>query len=279
MKSPVPRFWQTVVVVLIVVGLMLLAVSGYLGPVLRAAQTPLVATQRWISSRYLAIYELITSPTDMAALRQQNQDLQNQVSQLQTEVIELEQRLGEAQVLYALLDFAREQPQNTYVAAAVIGRDPNPFMRYIFIDRGSDSGVLAGMPVVTAQGLIGRVDAVTAQACRVALITDPATVINVTLQSLKADAQLVGSLTGELTLEMIPSDVNLQPGELVLTSGLGGDYPSDVLIGQVVSVRKLETDLFQTATVQSAVDFNNLQAVLVITNFRPVDIAPLIPED
>ena len=279
MKSPVPRFWQTVVVVLIVVGLMLLAVSGYLGPVLRAAQTPLVAAQRWISSRYLAIYELITSPTDMAALRQQNQDLQNQVSQLQTEVIELEQRLGEAQVLYALLDFAREQSQNTYVAAAVIGRDPNPFMRYIFIDRGSDSGVLAGMPVVTAQGLIGRVDAVTAQACRVALITDPATVINVTLQSLKADAQLVGSLTGELTLEMIPSDVNLQPGELVLTSGLGGDYPSDVLIGQVVSVRKLETDLFQTATVQSAVDFNNLQAVLVITNFRPVDIAPLIPED
>jgi rod shape-determining protein MreC len=277
MKSPVPRFWQTVVVVLIVVGLMLLAISGYLGPVLRAAQTPLVAAQRWISSRYLAIYELITSPTDMATLREQNQSLQNQVSQLQTEVIELEQRLGEAQVLYALLDFAREQPQNTYVAAAVIGRDPNPFMRYIFIDRGSDSGVLAGMPVVTAQGLIGRVDAVTAQASRVVLITDPASIINVTLQSLKTDAQLVGSLTGELTLEMVPSDVKLQPGELVLTSGLGGDYPADVLIGQVVSVRKLETDLFQTATVQSAVDFNNLQAVLVITNFRPVDIAPLIP--
>ena len=54
-------------------------------------------------------------------------------------------------------------------------------------------------------------------------------------------------------------------------------FPADILIGQVISTRKIETDIFQTASVQSAVDFTNLRAVLVITNFRPVEITPLLP--
>jgi len=61
-----------------------------------------------------------------------------------------------------------------------------------------------------------------------------------------------------------------------LTSGLGGDYPPNLLVGQVVSVRKLEYELFQQAAIQPNVDFGQLQFVLVITNFRPVDITPLI---
>ena len=78
---------------------------------------------------------------------------------------------------------------------------------------------------------------------------------------------------------MVPQDVNLAAGDLILTSGLGGTYPANISIGQVLSVRKLENDLFQSATIQPVVDFNELQAVLVITNFRPVDITPLIPNE
>jgi rod shape-determining protein MreC len=147
----------------------------------------------------------------------------------------------------------------------------------MFMDHGSDDGIRYGMPVVTEQGLVGKVDAVLSGAARVQLITGPDAAANVRFQSSQIDAMLVGSLTGDLTIEMIPQDVGLDPGELVLTSGLGGNYPIDVLIGQVVSVRKLETDLFQTAAVQPAVDFSSLRALLVITNFRPVDISPLIP--
>jgi rod shape-determining protein MreC len=88
---------------------------------------------------------------------------------------------------------------------------------------------------------------------------------------------LSGSLTGDINLQEVPQDVVIQSGELVLTSGLGGDYPADVLIGQVVTVRKSDTDLFQTASVQPAVDFTALRAVLVVMNFKPVDIVPLIP--
>jgi rod shape-determining protein MreC len=121
------------------------------------------------------------------------------------------------------------------------------------------------------------VDAVTSKAARIQLITDPGSIINVKLESLGVDAQLSGSLTGETSLNMVPQEVDLKPGEIVLSSGLGGAYPSNILIGQVINVVKHETDLFQSAVIQPVVDFPNLNAVLIITNFRPVEIVPLIP--
>lgn len=268
---------QSVVLLLLVAGLLFLALGGYLNPAIKTALNPLVAVQQWISSRYMAIYEFLTVPRDVASLRQRNAELESQVSSLQTEVIQLQQQLREAEVLTALLDYARPHPQNEYVASVVIGRDPSPFLQYVYIDRGSDDGIRHGMPVVTEQGLVGRIDAVTANAARVQLITDPSSAINVRLQRLQSEAMLVGSITGEVSLEMIPQDLEVNQGELVVTSGLGGDYPSDVVVGQVITVRKHATDLFQTASIQPVVDFKALRAVLVITNFRPVDIAPLEP--
>ena len=160
---------------------------------------------------------------------------------------------------------------------SVIGRDPSPFVKYVIINRGSDDGLRRGMPVVTSQGLVGRVAAVTAGAGRCELITDPASSVNVRVEPSGAQAVLLGSVTGDLTLDMIPQSAVVQVGDLVLTSGLGGNYPGDILIGQVTSVRKRETDLFQSATVQPVVDFSKLEILLTITNFRPVDIRPLVP--
>jgi rod shape-determining protein MreC len=75
---------------------------------------------------------------------------------------------------------------------------------------------------------------------------------------------------------MVTQQAQLHPGEIILTSGLGGTYPSNLLVGQVASVRKMETALFQSAAVQPAVDFTELRAVLVVTNFKPVDLSPLV---
>ena len=277
MKPTPQRTWQTAALVLVLVGVFLLALGGYLAPFLRATLDPLVSAQQWLSSRYLAVIEFLTVPRDVASLRQRTAELEDQNAQLETQIIDLQSQLREADVLYALLDFARSRPENTYKAAAVIGRDPSPFLHYVIIDRGSDDGLRYGMPVVTAQGLVGRIAAVTSSASRVQLITDPSSIVNVRLKTGQSEVQLEGSITGDLTLEMVPQDVTLTVGDLVLTSGIGGTYPADILVGQVLSARKLLTDIFQTAAVQSAVDFSNLQAVLVITNFRPVEITPLIP--
>jgi rod shape-determining protein MreC len=261
----------------VAIGLILLALGGYLSPVLVTLSRPVLGAQEWISSRYVAINQLVNAPQDVEELRLRNIELESEVSRLQSQIIILQEQLDESQGLEELLGYARRRPEFQYAAAAVIGKDPSPFLHYIIIDHGSDEGIRRGMPVVTQSGLVGRIDAVTAGAARVQLITDPGSVVNVKLQAQKVNAQINGSITGEITLDMVPQDTNLEPGEVILTSGLGGNYPADILIGQVITVRQFENELFQTATLQPIVDYSQLQAVLVIKNFRPIDITPLEP--
>ncbi len=256
---------------------MALALGGYFSSASNVFTGSLVNLQTWFSARFVAVQDFLTAPRDMASLRQRNVELEAEVAELQSQVIQLQQEVGETQILAALVDFSRANPENTYRGAAVIGFDPSPFLHYVIINRGSNDGILRGMPVVTDQGLVGRVDAVIADAARVQLITDPASKVNVRLQNAEEDATLSGSVTGDVTLDQIPQDTALQAGDLVLTSGLGGGYPPDLIIGQVINPRARDFDLFQQATVQPVVDFNQLKIVLIIVNFKPVDFSPLIP--
>jgi rod shape-determining protein MreC len=271
------RSLQTTIIFLVVGGILVLAFSGALGSASRGFTAALIDIQTWITSRFAGFQDFVTAPRDIVTLRQRNAELEAQVSQLQAQLIELQQRVNETEILAALVDFSRSNPESTYKAASVIGRDPSPFLHYIIINRGSNDDIRRGMPVVTNQGLVGRVDAVIADAARVQLITDPASSVNVYLQNAETSAVLYGSVTGDISLDLISQNVTVEAGDLILTSGLGGGYPADLIIGQVVTVRALEFELFQQATVQPAVDFSRLEIVLVITNFRPVDIAPLEP--
>ncbi len=277
MKSISPRALRNVVAVLFIIGLILLSLGGVLRPFLGIIMDPFVTAQRWMSERFMAVYDFFTLPRDVTELLKRNAQLENEVSHLQSQVIQSQEQLREAEVLYSLLDFARSRPQDQYIAAAVIGKDPSLFLQYVIIDHGSDDGVQYGMPVVTQQGLVGRVAAVTASASRIQLITDPESIVNVRLQNQNEDAQVEGSITGEITLGMVSQNVSLNSGDILLTSGLGGNYPTDILVGQVVSVEKKENELFQTASIQPVIDFTALRAVLVITNFKTINIQPLIP--
>jgi len=277
MKKISSRTWQTITIILVVAGILVLSISGLLDKIVGKAVNPLVDVQGWFSTRFQTIVEFFTIPRDVTTLRQQNAILQNEISKLQTENLQLQQQLVETDILYALLDFAREKPENQYVAASVIGKDPSPFLNYIIIDHGSDDGVFKGMPVVTQQGLVGRIDAVTASAARVQLLSDPGSVVNVRLQDSQAEGQIQGSITGDLVLERVSPSTILNDGDLAFTSGLGGSFPPEILIGKVVSPEIKENELFQTASIQPSVDYSTLRAVLVITNFTAVEIEPLVP--
>jgi len=278
MKFLSPKNIQTIVLILVVGGLLFLALSGYLTPLFNLSLNPLISLQSWLSVRYVSVRDFLTTPGNITELREQNAILESQATQLQTQLIEMEERLGEAQVCFALLDFGRTNPQYDYIAATVVGREISPFLQFIIIDKGTEDGVRYGMPVVTQQGLVGRVDAVIAGAARIKMITDSTSVVNVYLQSADLEAQLQGSLTGDLFLDMIPVDEGVEPGDVVLTSGLGGNYPPNVFVGQVLSTQSRENALFQTASIQPIVDFKSINAVLVVNNFEAVDISPLIPE-
>jgi rod shape-determining protein MreC len=275
MRNLFPRTLQTTIIFLVVGGIMALALGGYFSSASNVFTGSLVNVQTWFSDRFVALQEFLTAPRDIATLRQRNIELEGEVAELQAQVIQLQQQVGQTQILAALVDFEQANPENRYQPAAVIGRDPSPFLHYVIINIGSNDGILRGMPVVTNQGLIGRIDAVIADAARVQLINDPASSVNVRLQNAETEASLVGSVEGNVVLQLIPKGVDVQQGDLVLTSGLGGGYPPDLIIGQVVNVRSRDFDLFQQATVQPVVDFNRLEIVLVIVNFKPVDISPL----
>jgi rod shape-determining protein MreC len=276
MISNISRSLQTAVIILVAIGLVALALGGYFNPVANWFERITVNTQTWISSRYMAITDFLTVPRDVVTLRESNAALEAEVANLQTQVIDLQQQVTETSILSALVDFARANPEYSYKGAAVIGRDPSPFLRYVIVNAGSNEGILPGMPVVTDKGLVGRVDSVLSEAARIQLVTDVASAVNIRLQASNIEALLVGSITGDLALDMIPQDATIQVGDVVLTSGLGGNYPANILVGQVVSSRKLQSELFQQASIQPNVDYNQLQMVLIITNFKPVDISPLI---
>lgn len=277
MKDLFSRSLQTTIVFLIVGGVLILAFGGVFSSASGHVTGGLVSVQEWFATRSQAIQEFLAAPRDLVTLRTRNAELEAQVSQLQAQVIDLQQRVNETEVLAALVDFSRASPESSYKAASVIGRDPSPFLHYVIINRGSNEGIQRGMPVVTNEGLVGRVDAVIADAARVQLISDPVSSVNVHLKNANTDAVLIGSVTGDVSLDLISQDATVNPGDLILTSGLGGGFPADLIVGQVVNVRKLPAELFQQATVQPAVDFSRLQIVLIITNFRAIDTAPLIP--
>lgn len=262
---------------LVAIGILALALSGVFTSLSRLVVSPIISIQTWVSQQYRGVENIVSSSQDIQEIRQQNTELEAENARMQAQIVELQQQLVEYKILSALLEFARANPEHKYIGASVIGRDPSPFLHYIIINRGSDDGLKRGMPVVTQNGLAGRVVQVTATGARVSLITDPVTRINVRIEPSRSAAVLTGSITTDITLEQIPQEADVNPGNLILTSGLGGNYPANIIIGQITSVRSLENDLFQSASVQSLTDFDDLNIVLVIINFDPVDISPLLP--
>ena len=267
--------WKKIVLVLLVLGIAFFALSGYMAKAIDRVLAPVVRAQSTLMERLNFIINLFSISQDQVALAAENEELKNQIAELQNRIIQLQQNLNEADILYALLGFARSSPDEQYVPAKVIGKDPSPFLKYILIDQGSDAGIRSGMPVVTNKGLVGRVDAVTASASRVRLITDSTSMINAVVVEADAECVVQGSITGDITIEMVSQDVNLEPGQVIQTSGLGGDYPADFIVGQVLSVNQINNEIFQSASILPAEDFNSLQAVLVVSNFSPANIGPL----
>ena len=120
-------------------------------------------------------------------------------------------------------------------------------------------------------------DAVIAEAARVQLITDSASAVNVSLPASNTEAMLVGSVTGDLSLDMIPQDAAVQPGDVVLTSGLGGGYPANLLVGQVVSVRSWIMNYSNRHPSSPMWIFPVFSLFWSSSTLQPVDITPLIP--
>ncbi len=264
--------WVTLAV-LVSVALLLtyLDSTGNLGSALAVVRDPFTAVLSFTSSRSESAAGLLEGPRDLQTARTEIAELQARIDELERENEELREIEGEWRILQDLFNRARQSPEFTRQIATVIGHDTSPSVRSIIIDKGTEDGIRVGMPVESSRGLVGIIFRAAPHSSQVALITDNASAIPARLGNSRATGILSGGgLGGPLTMDWVDLKYELEIGEVVLTSGLGGSFPQDIVVGRVIEVNRSEADLFQQAVVQPATDFENLEMVFVITNFEPV---------
>ena len=267
------RTWLLLVFALGAIIMLVLHEGGQLQPVENAFQSVLGPIERAVSGLFNGVGDLFGAVRDLRDLRDRNADLERQNQDLLTEIASLRGLQNENQILRQLLNFTQENPQYQYQTAAVIGRDPSPYLKFITLNAGSAQGLRPGMPVVTAGSvLVGRVDQVSLRSAKVQLLNDPSSAVNVRLQTSGVTGLAAGQQDGSLLMEFIPLDAGVEVNDIAMTSGLGGNLPRGLVVGQVDAVEKREVDLFQTARLRPAADYERLSVLLVITNFVPVEI-------
>jgi rod shape-determining protein MreC len=260
---------------LVIVALLVyLGAQGSLGPVQNALSVPVYGVQSVVSRMTRGVTGLLDDIRTFRRLERRNRDLEEALAVYQAGLAVLREKGHDYDRLAALLDYNRQGPADReYVTCDVIGRDTTGFVNAIQIDCGRRAGVERMDPVVTEYGLVGRVTKVSATGAEVLLLTDPSSRVSVRLQDSRADGVVSGQLTGDLLMSFIPVDAQVREGEYVVTSGLGQNFPADLLVGQVMSVALDQRGMYQEARVRSLVNFNRLEIVQVIIDFEPVDLS------
>ena len=259
---------------LLCVGGIALRETGRLQPVEGLAVDLVVPLQQGLSRFGNRVASMIETVRQLDSLQGENKELRDLVDQLMIENVRLSEAATENEILRQQLNFKRKNPsfdiRSADVIGRVIGRDPSNILQVLIIDVGARDGVAPGMPVVTAQGLVGHITEVSGRSARVLLITDASSSVNALLQRSRATGVAQGQIGGNLVMRYIAQGEDVQVGDIVLTSGLGGNYPKRLVIGQVTDVRQRDIDLFQEAEVRPTVNFGRLEVVMVITDFTPI---------
>ncbi|MEW6458238.1 MAG: rod shape-determining protein MreC [Bacillota bacterium] len=198
------------------------------------------------------------------------EELRRQVRDLEGEVVALREYRIQNERLQELLDYRNENGRYKMLVADVIGRNPGNWFGEVKVNRGANHGVERGMAVVLPAGLVGRVIAVAPNTADVLLITDPRSGVGAMVQEIRTPGVVKGVLdrTQPLRMFYLSRDAKVERGQYVVTSGLGV-VPKGIPVGRIISTRKDEAGLTQTAEVSSLVDFNHLEEVLIILNSVP----------
>ena len=188
-------------------------------------------------------------------LEQENLELQSQLQQ----VLEVSLQNERLRNLLAFVDDL-DRPA---LPAQVIGEDASNWARTIIIDKGIEAGLRPGLPVVAAQGVVGRIIKVAPKSSRVLLITDASSAIAALIQRTRTRGVARGR-GDTLAIEYALRDADIQVGDLLVTSGMGGVFPKGLPLGLIESVKKDQFGLFQLVEVIPTTDFSHLEEVMII---------------
>jgi rod shape-determining protein MreC len=247
---------------------------------------------------------------DRGDLIRENEQLREQVEILQAQLADQQGVLLRIAELEDALEVKSTRPEDQLLVASVVSQDPSGLKRSIAIDRGQGDGVDKGMVVLSREGsLIGTVSHAFQDFAWVRLISDPDSAVNAQVNTMTpraggdvltpgtpapsdgpgpsatpapsgapapipAKGVATGDLRRELVLDLLPPEAPIESGALVVTSGLGGNYPPGILIGSVTAVELRPQAPFKKAFVKPSAGLSGLDTVLVLTSFEPARLSP-----
>lgn len=215
----------------------------------------------------------------------ENRALSEEIVYLRGETRMAQELARDNQMLRDLLGFAQRFP-NKLISCEVIGRDSTGWWQTVRLDKGAAAGVAEGRAVLTTDGLIGRTMAVSARTADVLLLSDPSCKVSVRLKRSGefglAEGQ--GAQPGQapaVRVDYLLKTADVQPGDEVVTSGLGGLFPKGLPVGRVAAVALDASGLYQTARIELAADLGKLEYAFVAAtekDLAAVRVAP-VPAD
>ena len=240
--------------------------------------SPFQQATAWVANE---IHYATSAVWEVATLYEQNKMLRNEVEQLRGINLQANEALAENERLRKMIGYQQAARQFDFVAARVIGRESDTWSRMIVIDRGTMNGIANDMPVVTPQGLVGRVVEAGLNSSKVQLILDPRSSVGTIVQ--RAESRVTGIVQGDMDNPTMPQMVNIPKnadvveGDVIVTSGFGGVYPKGIIVGLVSSLKNDDGGLLKIGVLEAAVDFQKLEDVMVITASREAPPEPIKP--
>ena len=258
---------------LLVAALIILSLSGKkphanspVGGVMMELASPIESV---ISSVTSGVENFWRDYLNLVGVKEENKKLKEQVARQKNQIVQMtEYKLANDRLL-AILNFQAANPQYQYLAIKVLAWDPGPWFRAIIIDAGSNDGLELDQAVIHPQGVIGRIVEVSPHYAKILLATDFNSSIDAFIQRTRGGGLLAGQGGRPFSLKYVKKDEDVRAGDLIVTSGLDGVFPPGLALGTVSTTNRNSADMFVDVEVVPAVDFDRLEEVLVVKDFRP----------
>jgi rod shape-determining protein MreC len=224
----------------------------------QTASTFLIKTVHGVFQNYVVLIHL----------QKENLLLKQKIAELQRENHQMKEMAYANERLQKLLQF-REKISPPVIAAEVIGGDPSSWFKSITLNKGEKEGIRKGMAVIAPEGVVGQILKTAPYHSTVLLITDYNSAIDAIVQRTRSKAIVEGKGENQCQLKYLLRSEEVLVGDMVVTSGLGGNFPKGLTVGQIRKVDKKEYGIFQYAELVPSVDLTKLEEVLVIPEAPP----------
>ncbi len=276
-KSTAFRIFAVIAAALIAGSVFALATRSGSSPLTSAVSfvfSPITRLSSYVAAQF---ENLPVSFKSSSALAVRVAELEKQVDSLTEQLVDYEQAKNKNKFYQEFLELKEEHSDYEFAEAAVIGRDAADKLGYFTLNKGSLNGISVNDPVIYGEYLVGVVESVTPNQCTVSTILDP----KVNVSAYEVRTRDLGFVTSSVELAQqgyccmpgLSSSTAVTAGGIVCTSGVGGIFPRDLIIGTIIDVVDGTVDISASAIIQPSVDFSEITDVLIITAFDGQTVA------